>query len=182
MSARRKSSVSTYRSDYACVLSDPPWRFDDRGSRIAPDHKGKHYETMSLSSIIGLGDWVRERAAKNCHLWLWAPNSFVIDGSAALVVRMWGFQPKQLATWVKDKIGMGHWMRNATEQLLFGVRGRLSPLARNVRNYCEGKVTRHSAKPDESYELIEAISPGPRLEMFARRQRKGWHAWGDQAP
>lgn len=167
---------------YPCLLADPPWRFDDRGSRIAPDHKGKHYPTMSLAAIIGLGDFVRAHVARNAHLWLWAPNSFVLDGSAQLVARQWGFKPKQLATWIKCQMGMGHWMRNATEQLIFCTRGQLPPRARNVVNWITAKRGRHSAKPAESYRLIERISPGPRLEMFARIQREGWDVWGNQAP
>lgn len=167
---------------YKCVLADPPWRFDDRGSRIAPDHSG-HYQTMSLAEIIGLAPMVRELADKSSHLWLWAPNAFILSGDAQMVVRMWGFTPKQLATWVKPKIGMGHWMRNTTEQLLFCVKGRLGALSpKNVPTHFFGPILRHSAKPLESYEHIESVSPGPRIEMFARTARDGWESWGKEAP
>lgn len=169
------------RRRYRCILADPAWPFKDQGSRIAPAHAG-HYDVMSLSAIIGLGDWVRHQAANDAHLWLAAPNALVLDGTAADVAQYWGFQVKQQLTWVKHKLGMGHWMRNTTEQVLFCVRGRLAPRQRNVPTHFHGKVTRHSAKPDELYELIERISPAPRLEMFARRARRHWWSWGNEAP
>lgn len=169
------------RSRYRCIEADPAWAFRDQGSRIAPAHAG-HYQVMTLNAIIALGDLVRDLAATNAHLWLCAPNALVIDGTAALVARAWGFRPVQLATWCKDRIGMGHWLRNSTEQVMLCVRGRLGPRCRNVPTHFTGRVTTHSTKPDELYEMIEAVSPGPRLEMFARRQRRGWASWGDQAP
>ncbi len=168
---------------YACVLADPPWRFRDRGSRIAPDHQGRHYQTLTVPEIADLlGPIFSEYVAPSAHLWLWAPNSFVLDGQAQTVARALGFEPKQLATWCKDSIGMGHWMRNTTEQLLFCVRGKVPPLARNRGTWFSGVRRAHSAKPPEAYELIEAISPGPRLELFARAARAGWDSWGDEAP
>lgn len=166
---------------FRCVLADPPWKFNDRGSRIAPDYS-RHYDVMDLSEIIGLAPMIKKLVDKNAHLWLWAPSTFVISGDAQLVAKMWGFPPKQIATWCKNKIGMGHWMRNTTEQLLLCVKGRLGPLAKNVPTHFTGKIERHSKKPPESYELIEAISPGPRLELFARYSREGWYSWGDEAP
>lgn len=169
-------------SGYRCILADPPWRFDDRGSRIAPDFEGRHYETMSLAEIIGLGPLVEGWAATSAHLWLWAPNAFVLDGSAQLVMRCWGFEPKQMATWCKPRIGMGHWMRNTTEQLLLGLKGRLGPVELIVPTHFKGPVGRHSEKPEQSYQHVERVSPGPRLEMFARAARRGWDSWGNQAP
>ena len=169
------------RQRFRCILSDPPWAFRDQGSRIAPAKAG-HYEVMSLSAIIGLGDGVIGLSEKNAHLWLCAPNSFVLDGTAELVAKMWGFRPVQQLTWCKNRIGMGHWMRNSTEQILLCIRGRLAPMVRNLPTHLSGVATQHSAKPDELYEHIEKISPGPRLEMFARREREGWSSWGNEAP
>jgi N6-adenosine-specific RNA methylase IME4 len=166
---------------FRCIMADPPWPARDQGSRIAPAHAG-HYQVMSISSIIGLGDQVRAWAEKDCHLWLCAPNYIVLDGTAAIVAQMWGFRPKQQCTWRKNKIGMGHWMRNTTEQVILCVRGQLKPLKKNVRTDFDGPVGRHSEKPDELYRHIELVSPGPRLEMFARRARPGWMSYGDQAP
>jgi N6-adenosine-specific RNA methylase IME4 len=166
---------------YRCLLADPPWQFEDQGSRIAPSYLG-HYQTMSLAEIVGLAPMVESWAATNAHLWLWAPNAFVLSGDAPLVMRLWGFRPVQMATWCKPVIGFGHWMRNTTEQLLLGVRGRLGPVELIVRTDFRGPRGEHSEKPEQSYQHIERVSPGPRLEMFARRPRHGWDSWGDQAP
>lgn len=185
--AVENSESSSDSRRYACIFADPPWPADDQGSRIAPAHAG-HYPVMSMAAVIGLGDHVRAWSEKNAHLWLAAPNYVVLDGDAVAVVRAWGFQPKQLLTWCKvsrsgrPKIGVGHWMRNSTEQILFCVRGRLPALAANVPTHVDAIPAEHSRKPDELFQLVEKVSPGPRLEMFARRAREGWASWGDQAP
>jgi len=145
---------------------------------------------MDLSDIVGLGAQVRSWAHKNCHLWLASPNAFVLDGTAQLVSRAWGFKPRQLLTWRKtwpkcgkERLGGGHWMRNSTEQILFCTRGTLPALKpKNVLTSVSGPVTRHSAKPQDLFDLVERVSPGPRLEMFAREARPGWDRWGDEAP
>lgn len=168
-------------SQHKCIFADPPWAFRDQGSRIAPAHSG-HYQVMSLSAVIGLGDFVRSVSAESAHLWLCAPNAFLLDGTATQVAKAWGYQPRQLLTWVKDKIGMGHWLRNTTEQVLFCTRGRLAPQSRAKPTHVIGKRLKHSAKPNELYALVEEVSPGPRLEMFARTARAGWASWGNEAP
>lgn len=165
---------------YKCILADPPWSFRDKGSRIAPD--AKHYQTADLAEIVSHAEIISHVANKNCHLWLCAPNAFVLDGSASMVARLWGFAPKQLLTWIKPGIGMGHWMRNSTEQVLFCVRGRLAPLTKNTRTDMSAASKRHSEKPDELYRHIESVSPGPRIDMYARRAIEGWDRWGNEAP
>ncbi len=167
---------------YPCIAADPAWAFRDKGSRISPDRHGRHYETMSLDEIIALGPQVRQWAAKDCHLWLWAPSAFVLSGDAQLVAKLWGFDPKQKAAWIKPQMGMGHWMRNAVEDLLLCVRGKLKPEVKNRLNWFMAPRAAHSVKPAAAYELIEAVSPGPRLEMFARSERDGWDSWGVEAP
>lgn len=166
---------------FKCILADPPWEFRDRGSRINPTYSG-HYKTMPLRAIQDLRGVINSLTEENCHLWLCTPNAFLLDDSALTIARYWGFKPKQVLTWIKNRFGMGHWMRNQTEQIVLCVKGRLSPLNRNVPTFFKANVTRHSEKPIELYQHIERISPGPRLDMFARRAIKGWHSWGDQAP
>ena len=166
---------------YRCILADPPWPARDQGSRIAPACAG-HYDVMTTAAIIGLGPMVTAWSHDAAHLWLCAPNYVVLDGTAALVCQQWGFRPVQMMTWVKGRIGMGHWLRNSTEQILLGLRGRLGPCARNVPTHVVAPRGVHSAKPDEMYDAIEAVSPGPRLELFARRARRGWRSWGNEAP
>jgi N6-adenosine-specific RNA methylase IME4 len=142
---------------------------------------------MPLSAIAALP--VGECAAEPSHLYLWVPNALLPDGLA--VMAAWGFTYKSNIVWHKqrkdggsDGRGVGFYFRNVTELLLFGVRGRqartLAPGRRQV-NYVGTRKREHSRKPDEIYPIIEACSPGPRLELFARGSRPGWLCWGHEA-
>jgi N6-adenosine-specific RNA methylase IME4 len=173
---------------FATVLADPPWQFINRTGKVAPEHRRlNRYGTMTLQEICGLP--VEEALAPTAHLYLWVPNALLPDGLQ--VMKAWGFQYKSNIIWHKlrkdggsDGRGVGFYFRNVTEVLLFGVRGKnprtLDP-GRTQVNYIGTRKREHSRKPDEQYPLIEACSPGPRLEMFSRGTRKGWTVWGNQA-
>ncbi|MCC6535755.1 MAG: S-adenosylmethionine-binding protein [Burkholderiales bacterium] len=173
---------------YGTILADPPWQFQNRTGKVAPEHKRlNRYGTMSLEDIMGLP--VESVAADVCHLYLWVPNALLPEGLA--VVRAWGFQYKSNLVWHKirkdggpDGRGVGFYFRNVTELILFGVRGKhartLGP-ARSQVNFLATRKREHSRKPDEQYPLIEACSPGPYLELFSRGVRDGWDVWGNQA-
>jgi N6-adenosine-specific RNA methylase IME4 len=170
------------------ILADPPWQFENRTGKIAPEHKRlSRYPTLELEDIEALP--VEEHVATTAHLYLWVPNALLPDGLA--VMKAWGFNYKSNIVWHKirkdggsDGRGVGFYFRNVTELLLFGVRGKnartLAPGRRQV-NYMSSRKREHSRKPDEQYELIESCSPGPFLELFARGSRKGWVTWGNQA-
>lgn len=172
---------------FGTVLADPPWRFENRTGKASPEHRRlRRYPTLSLAEIAGVP--VGGRAAGRAHLYLWVPNALLPDGLA--VMRAWGFRYVTNLVWAKrrqdgapDGSGVGFYFRNATELLLFGVRGPLRTLgpARSQVNIIDAAKRGHSAKPEEQYAIIEACSPGPRLELFARRRRAGWAAWGDEA-
>lgn len=173
---------------FKTVVADPPWQFQNRTGKMAPEHKRlNRYSTMKLEEIIELpvADVVEDKA----HLYLWVPNALLPDGLA--VMKAWGFEYKTNIIWEKvrkdgqpDGRGVGFYFRNVTEMLLFGIRGgsnrTLSP-ARSQVNLIRTMKREHSRKPDEIFPIIEACSPGPYLEMFARGQRDGWSLWGDQA-
>ena len=173
---------------FATILADPPWRFTNRTGKMAPEHRRlSRYGTMALADICALP--VAEAATTPAHLYLWVPNALLPDGLA--VMRAWGFEYKSNLVWHKircdggsDGRGVGFYFRNVTELLLFGTRGRnartLAPGRRQV-NLLAARKREHSRKPDEFYDVIEACSPGPRLEMFARGHRRGWASWGNQA-
>ena len=170
------------------ILADPPWQFQNRTGKVAPEHKRlNRYPTMKLEEIKALP--VAEVADENSHLYLWVPNALLIEGLS--VMEAWGFQYKTNIVWEKirndggpDGRGVGFYFRNVTELLLFGVRGShmrtLAP-GRSQVNLIRSKKREHSRKPDEMIELIEKCSPGPYLELFARGQREGWTLWGNQA-
>jgi len=170
------------------VLADPPWQFQNRSGKIAPEHRRlRRYETLATEEICGLP--VSDITAESAHLYLWVPNALLPDGLA--VMKAWGFTYKSNIIWHKvrrdggsDGRGVGFYFRNVTELLLFGVRGKnvrtLSPARRQV-NLMASRKREHSRKPDEQYDLIESCSPGPFLELFARGARPNWFVWGDQA-
>jgi len=172
---------------FRTVLADPPWRFQNRTGKVAPEHRRlDRYSTLDLDAICGLP--VRDVAAKNAHLYLWVPNALLPDGMR--VMESWGFRYVSNLVWAKrrkdggpDGRGVGFYFRNVTELILFGVRGSMRTLmpARRQVNMIETRKREHSRKPDEQYELIESCSPGPYLEMFARQAKPGWTAWGDEA-
>jgi N6-adenosine-specific RNA methylase IME4 len=154
---------------------------------MAPEHKRlSRYSTMTLSDIMELP--VATIAAEQCHLYLWVPNALILEGLE--VMKRWGFTYKTNLVWYKirrdggpDRRGVGFYFRNVTELLLFGIRGNnnrtLKP-GRTMPNLLSTRKRRHSQKPDEMWQVIERCSPAPRLELFARHYRHGWHQWGDE--
>jgi N6-adenosine-specific RNA methylase IME4 len=173
---------------FATVLADPPWQFQNRTGKMAPEHKRlQRYPTMSLQEIKDLP--VEAIVADTAHLYLWVPNALLAEGMQ--VMEHWGFTYKTNLIWYKvrkdggpDRRGVGFYFRNVTEIILFGVRGKnartLQP-GRTQENIISSRKREHSRKPDEQYELIEACSSEPRIELFARGPRNGWFVWGNQS-
>lgn len=173
---------------FRTILADPPWRFQNRTGKVAPEHRRlSRYGTMDLSDIKALP--VEAVALPTAHLYLWVPNALLPAGLE--VMRAWGFEYKSNLVWHKVRLdggsdgrGVGFYFRNVTELLLFGVRGksaRTEAPGRRQVNLLSARKREHSRKPDEFYDLIEACSPGPRLELFARGARKGWAGWGNES-
>ena len=173
---------------YQTIYADPPWQFQNRTGKAAPEHKRlRRYSTMTLSEMMQLP--VQDIAEEKSHLYLWVPNALLPDGLA--VMQAWGFTYKPNIIWEKvrqdgypDGRGVGFYFRNVTEILLFGIRGKnnrtLQP-ARTQVNLIRSKKREHSRKPDEFIPLIESCSSGPYIELFARGDRAGWDMWGNQA-
>lgn len=186
VSEELRSFVNSRR--FGAILADPPWQFQNRTGKIAPEHgRLSRYHTMSLQQIKTLP--VVHAAAPVCHLYLWVPNALLPEGLE--VMKSWGFQYKSNIVWHKirkdggpDGRGVGFYFRNVTEILLFGIRGKhartLQP-GRTQVNFMATRKREHSRKPDEQYSLIEECSWGPFLELFARGQRPNWSSWGNQA-
>jgi N6-adenosine-specific RNA methylase IME4 len=171
---------------FGTILADPPWKFQNRTSKVAPEHKRLYrYDTMSNEDIIAMP--VKEIALDMSHLYLWVPNALVETGLQ--VMKAWGFEYKTMLIWYKirkdggpDRRGVGFYFRNVTEIVLFGVRGslRTGKQGRSQENIILSQKRGHSRKPDEIFPIIEACSPGPYLELFARQKRKGWESWGNE--
>jgi N6-adenosine-specific RNA methylase IME4 len=181
--------LSLGTGQFATVLADPPWRFQNRTGKMAPEHRRlSRYGTMSLTDIMELP--VAQIVQPRAHLYLWVPNALIVEGFE--VMRRWGFTYKTNIVWYKtrkdggpDGRGVGFYFRNVTEILLFGIRGtnnRTLKPGRTQTNIIVSRKREHSRKPEEQYRIVERCSPGPYLEMFARHEREDWMQWGNEAP
>ena len=171
---------------FSTILIDPPWRFQNRTGKMAPEHRRlNRYETMQLDDIKRMP--VAAHSNKPCHLYMWCPNALLPEGLD--VMAAWGFKYKTNVVWYKvrkdggpDGRGVGFYFRNVTEMILFGVRGSMRTLdpGRRQVNMISTRKREHSRKPKETYSLIERCSPGPYLEIFAREPAEGWTSWGNE--
>lgn len=163
---------------YKTILVDPPWNIKLRGkynnrkkqSQVMP------YQTMTVEEIKALN--VDSIADVACHLWLWTTNQTLPDGFD--VMKSWGFKYLSPITWVKPQ-GLGNYFQNRTQTILFGYKEKCYfPLGRYKPTVLYANIGRHSEKPSAFHDLIESISPEPRIELFARAKRMGWDVWGNE--
>lgn len=171
---------------YSVILADPPWHFnvwsEDTGAGRSPS---AHYQTMTTEDICK----IEVPAADNCALFMWACWPLLPD--ALQVINAWGFEYKTIA-WVWAKLnkssmgffyGMGYYTRANTEPCLLAVRGKIPVAVHDIQALIVSPVQKHSQKPDDQYRKIEALYPGLNyLEMFSRRPKTNWHAWGNEIP
>lgn len=171
---------------FSTILADPPWKFQNRTGKMAPEHKRLYrYHTMTNEEILSMP--IDKVALPKSHLYLWVPNALIDLGLK--VMKEWGFEYKTMLIWYKvrkdggpDRRGVGFYFRNVTEVLLFGTKGQYRTLqpGRSQENIIISQKRGHSIKPDEQYSIIESCSSGPYLELFARQKKDGWVSWGDE--
>ena len=172
---------------YRTIVADPPWEYGEKLAfkwrRGRPSGEGKPflaYPSLSVAEIAALP--VESFAEDDAHLYLWTTQRYLWE--APTIVRAWGFEPSTLLTWCKPPTGfsLGGTYGKATEFVLFARRGSLPAKQRIPRDWWEwSRSGGHSAKPEAFLDLVESVSPGPYLELFARRNRLGWHTWGNEA-
>jgi len=174
---------------YGCVYADPPWKLsggkNGKGGWSKTASPDAHYslmKTKDIAEMFGTMSWAKDDA----HLWLWVPNCMLPDGLE--VMRAWGFRYSNNVAWNKTGApGLGQRIRTMHELCLLGLRGRTSyakdPGGKRVqiRSSFVAPRGRHSAKPPEFREMIQRVSPGPYIELFARERVAGWDAWGNEA-
>lgn len=160
------------RGPFRTILADPPWDVEQGGARGAQ----VHYELMTLDRIKAMP--VGELAADDAHLWLWVTNATLRAGYD--VMESWGFTPRSPLTWIKPRLGLGTYLRNATEHLILGTRGHAPVNFKAQPTWMFAPLQDHSHKPEEAYAVIERVSNGPYLELFGRRRQPGWAAWGNE--
>jgi len=172
---------------YSTIVADPPWSYRTQSpttkarTRMSANNK---YSTLNNNAIKDLP--VSSLAAKDAHCYIWTTNPHLYGdsnrghASPIEVMEAWGFRYVTLLTWLKEgTMGMGFYFRGETEHVLFGVRGNAPiPPADRERNWFAAKKTGHSQKPASFFDIVERVSPGPRLELFARQPRLGWDHWG----
>lgn len=157
---------------YGTVYVDPPWPYSNQGTRAAATN---HYPLMTIEQICRLP--VKNRVKPKSHLWLWTTNSFLREAFG--VLDAWGFEHKSVMVWVKHQIGLGNYVRVSHEFLLIASTGNLVGHVTNQRSWIEHDRLKHSEKPEIFRQIIEEISPGPYLELFARTKTDGWDSWGN---
>ena len=164
---------------YSTIVADPPWeptlgatwetRFTDKA------RPQKHYETMSAKEIANVP--VRGLYGKQAHLWLWVVNQHVDWGYE--VARSWGFEPWQMVTWAKPGLGTGQFQSNTEHVLICRAGPRHgNPFGHTRGTWFNWPRSTHSTKPAQFFDLVQTVSPGPYVELFARSPRLGWDSWG----
>jgi N6-adenosine-specific RNA methylase IME4 len=179
--AEATPSVTTHTAGqrYRTIVIDPPWDAEDEGDVDQMGRAQPTYATMPLAEVAAL-PVADVSEPDGSHLYLWITNRSLPKGFA--LMKAWGFRYVTTLTWCKPTLGIGNYYRNNTEHVLFGVRGSLSLLYQDTGTWFEAKRQgQHSTKPEEFYEMVRRLSPGPRLEMFARGEREGFATWGAEA-
>jgi N6-adenosine-specific RNA methylase IME4 len=157
---------------YRTILADPPWDIQQKGGRGA----SRHYPVMNLDAIKALP--VRRQSSEDAHIWLWVTNATIEAGFE--VMEAWGFKYRSFLTWIKPSFRLGMYLRNQTEHLMLGTRGKAPIKFRSQGTWFYAPLQEHSHKPEEQYAIIERCSAGPYLELFARRKQPGWDIWGNE--
>lgn len=168
---------------YRTIVADPPWEYGGFVSLWPSGEKQAHrrlpYSSMSLFEIAAMP--IKDFAEDNCNLFLWTTNRYL--PLSFTLLSHWGFDYRQTITWAKTNPApwSGSVAPNSTEFLLVGTRGACGWLTRLESSVVSHRRLEHSQKPEIFLDLVESVSPGPYLELFARRQRLGWDTWGNEA-
>jgi N6-adenosine-specific RNA methylase IME4 len=164
------------KGKYHVIVIDPPWEYKNRAKDVT--HRAANpYPSMTVQEIINQTS-IPDLALDNCILWLWTTNAFMKQ--AHEVAEAWGFTVKTILTWVKDKMGLGDWLRGQTEHCLMCVKGAPVIDLTNQTTVIYGPLREHSRKPDAFYEMVEALCPGTKIELFSRQLREGWETHGNE--
>ena len=186
---------------FRTIVADPPWPMKWSGGGMLRKngdgrvyrnkvslHRALPYRTMPIADIEALR--VADVAQKNAVLFLWAPDIFILDGTAARVASSWGFKPQRLFVWRKRGFGMGTFPRPQHEAAIYARRGSVNARRRDLGSVQDFKLVyerrgrsaarKHSAKPPDFLAMVETVFDGPYLELFARSPRLGWTSYGDE--
>lgn len=169
--------MDTNSKKYKTILADPPWSIWQRGKDNIRSAES-HYDLMPLERIKAMP--VAELCEENAHLYLWCPNNLLRE--ALDVISEWGFTYRCTMVWCKPRLSLGNYIRTSHETLCFATRGKAPVKFHAQPSWIFAPQQDHSHKPEEQFAVIERLSDGPYLELFARRRQPGWDAWGFEAP
>lgn len=167
---------------YSTVVADPPWRFDVTqrlgGKGRRPAAANRRYSTLSVHELADLP--VGRLLADQGHLWLFATNAVLASGAHSLLFDAWRVRPVTVLTWCKPGgNGLGQYLRGATEHAVLAVKGwGTVPTSPHPSTWFQAAREPHSVKSGAAFDIIEAVSPGPYVELFQRQGRIGWDGWG----
>lgn len=164
--------MDTNSKKYKTILADPPWDINQRSNYGAINH----YDLMSLDRIKAMP--VVDLCEENSHLYLWCPNGLLPE--ALEVIKAWGFKYRCDLVWWKPGLGLGNYIRTVHETCLFATRGKAPVKFHAQPSLLYAARQEHSHKPEEQFAIIERLSDGPYLELFARRRQPGWDCWGNE--
>jgi N6-adenosine-specific RNA methylase IME4 len=179
---RQKDALSRARPGaplglFHVIVIDPPWPYRDAEDHSGYDPQGHRasnpYPEMELPDLAAL----KLPAADDCALWLWTTHKFMRHAFGLLDA--WGFEDKQILTWVKDRMGLGRWLRSQSEFCILAVRGHPAITLSNQTTVLHGPMRQHSRKPDEFYAMVDSLCHGRKLDYFSREPREGWEQFGN---
>jgi len=160
---------------YRVIVIDPPWQYSNR-AEDSSHRVANPYTDMGQSDLLNMP--IGDLAHDDCVLWLWSTNAFI--GDALELVKAWGFTQKTILSWVKNRMGTGDWLRGKTEHCLLAVRGKPTVRLTNQTTALIAPAGGHSEKPQEFYAMVDQLCPGSKIDVFARRKREGWAAYGHE--
>jgi len=167
-------TLTPMEGQYGVIVIDPPWQYEKRNSDIT--HRGRcPYPTMTIEELCKMNLPMED----DCIVWLWTTNAFMHESFH--VLDAWGLIPKTILTWVKDRMGLGDWLRGKTEHCILATKGKPIVNLTNQTTVLNAPVREHSRKPDEFYELVRNLCPGRKLEVFARETREGFDVYGAES-
>lgn len=162
---------------YEVIVIDPPWEYGNV-DEYAPDYYmsrvASPYPEMTLEQIKN----IKIPSSDNCVLWLWTTHKYIFD--CREILKEWGFRDVSIVTWVKDRMGIGKWLRSQTEYCIMAVKGKPTINLTNQTTVLMAKNVRHSEKPIEFYNMVDNLCIGRKLDYFARDKKEGWDVYGCQ--
>jgi len=172
-----RSLMATENKKFGTVLIDFPWDLQQKGKLGSKGRgAGCKYPLMTLDEIQAMP--IADLLEDDAHVWCWVTQAALEPGFK--ILREYGLIPKSVFTWVKPRMGLGNFLRSATEFIILATKGNCPIQFKGQINWGIFPVQGHSHKPEEVHKIIERCSPGPYLELFARRKFPGWSVWGNE--